>query len=143
MKSSYAKVSLMAVSLALCSGAVFAQRAKTDLGKMEFDANCAVCHGADGKGNGSLRELLRVSPTDLTQLAKKNQGILPMGRMYEVIDGANVPSHGTRDMPIWGRTYQAENAQNLLEARGSFDAQALVRARILALIEYINRLQVR
>jgi len=143
MKSSFAKVSLMAVSLALSSAAVFAQQAKTDLGKMEFDANCAVCHGSDGKGNGSLRELLRVAPTDLTQLAKKNQGILPMGRMYEVIDGANVPSHGTRDMPIWGRTYQVEHAQNLLEARGNYDAQALVRARILALIEYINRLQAR
>jgi len=143
MKSSFAKASLLAVSLALSSAAVLAQQAKTDLGKLEFDTNCAVCHGIDGKGNGSLRELLRVAPTDLTQLAKKNQGILPMGRMYEVIDGANVPSHGSRDMPIWGRTYQVEHAQSLLEARGNYDAQALVRARILALIEYINRLQVR
>ncbi|PKO62068.1 MAG: cytochrome C [Betaproteobacteria bacterium HGW-Betaproteobacteria-18] len=142
MKSSNAKVSLMAVALALCSGAVLAQQ-KYDFGKLEYDTNCAVCHGMDGKGNGSLRELLRVSPPDLTQLARKNQGILPMGRLYEVIDGAGVPSHGTRDMPIWGRTYQAEHAQNLLEARGNYDAPGLVRARILALLEYINRLQAR
>lgn len=142
MKNASVKVSLIAMTLAFCSGTALAQQ-KNDLGKNEFDTNCAVCHGTDGKGNGSLRELLRVSPPDLTQLAKKNQGILPMGRLYEVIDGSGVPSHGTRDMPIWGRTYQAEHAQNLLEARGNYDAPALVRARILALLEYINRLQVR
>ncbi|OIP14455.1 MAG: hypothetical protein AUK51_16890 [Comamonadaceae bacterium CG2_30_59_20] len=131
------------MSLTLCSGAVLAQQPMTDQGKLEYDTNCAVCHGPGGKGDGSLQPLLRVSATDLTQLAKKNQGILPVTRMYEVIDGAGVPSHGSRDMPIWGRTYQSENAQNLLEARGNYDAQALVRARILVLIEYINRLQAR
>lgn len=143
MKSSYAKVSLIAMSLALCSGAVLAQQPLTDLGKLEYDTNCAVCHGPGGKGDGSLQPYLRVSATDLTQIAKKNQGILPVARMYDVIDGAGVPIHGTRDMPIWGRTYQVENAQNLKEARGNYDAQALVRARILTLIEYINRLQAR
>lgn len=141
MKNVTMKASLLA--LALCGGAVFAQQAKTDLGKLEYDTNCAICHGPAGKGDGSLQPLLRVSATDLTQLARKNQGILPVTRMYDVIDGAGVPSHGSRDMPIWGRTYQAEHAQNLLEARGNYDAQALVRARILVLIEYINRLQVR
>lgn len=141
MKNVTMKASLLA--LALCGGAVFAQQAKTDLGKLEYDTNCAICHGPAGKGDGSLQPLLRVSATDLTQLARKNQGILPVTRMYDVIDGAGVPSHGSRDMPIWGRTYQAEHAQNLLEALGNYDAQALVRARILVLIEYINRLQVR
>lgn len=141
MKNVTMKASLLA--LALCGGAVFAQQAKTDLGKLEYDTNCAICHGPAGKGDGSLQPLLRVSATDLTQLARKNQGILPVTRMYDVIDGAGVPSHGSRDMPIWGRTYQAEHAQNLLEALGNYDAQALVRARILVLIEYINRLQAR
>lgn len=141
MKNVTMKASLFA--LALCSGAVFAQQAKTDLGKLEYDTNCAICHGPVGKGDGSLQSLLRVSATDLTQLAKKNQGVLPVTRMYEVIDGAGVPSHGSRDMPIWGRTYQVEDAQRFQEARGNYDAEALVRGRILVLIEYINRLQAR
>ena len=140
MKNVPMKASLFA--LALCSGAVFAQ-AKTDLGKLEYDANCAVCHGPTGKGDGSLRDLLRVSATDLTQLAKKNQGILPVTRMYEVIRAEGVPSHGSRDMPIWGRTFMVEDAQRFQEARGNYDAEALVRGRILMLIEYINRLQAR
>jgi len=141
MKQVSMKVPLVAVALALCSGAVLAQQ--TDLGKLEYDTNCAVCHGPTGRGDGSLRDLLRVSATDLTQLARKNQGILPVNRMYEVIEGKGVPSHGSRDMPIWGRTFQAENADRLHEARGNYDAAALVRARILMLIEYINRLQAR
>lgn len=143
MKHVSMKASLIAVSLALCSGAILAQQQKTDLGKLEYDTNCAICHGTDGKGNGSLSTLLRASPTDLTQLARKNQGILPVTRMYEVIDGQGVPSHGSREMPIWGRTYLVEDAQRLIEARGNYDAAALVRSRILVLIEYINRIQAR
>jgi mono/diheme cytochrome c family protein len=143
MKHVSNKASLIAISLALCSAAVLAQQQKSDPGKLEYDTNCAICHGPGGKGDGSLRDLLRVSATDLTQLAKKNQGILPVNRMYEVIEGQGVPSHGSRDMPIWGRTYLVEDAQRLIEARGNYDAAALVRGRILMLVEYINRLQVR
>lgn len=143
MKNASLKASLLAVSLALCSGAILAQQQKTDQGKVEYETNCALCHGPGGKGDGSLRDLLRVSATDLTQLARKNQGILPITRMYDVIDGRGVPSHGTREMPIWGQTYRVDDAQKFIEARGNYDAEALVRGRILLLLEYINRLQAR
>ena len=99
--------------------------------------------GMDGRGNGPLGNLLRVGPPDLTQLAKKNQGIVPMNRLYEVIEGGTVAAHGPRDMPVWGREYRIEDAENLKEARGNYDAVPLVRARILVLLEYINRLQAR
>jgi len=141
MKKVMFKAALLIIGTAVFSTAVLAQ--KNDSGKREFESNCASCHGIDGKGNGPLGELLRRSPPDLTQLAKKNQGILPMGRLYDVVEGSGVPSHGTRDMPIWGREYRIGDAQNLMEARGNYDADALVRARILTLLEYINRIQVR
>ena len=113
-----------------------------DLGKLEFTDNCASCHGVEGKGNGPLGWLLQKSPPDLSQLAKKNGGVLPVNRMYAVIEGtAAVPSHGTRDMPIWGREYRIEEAQRLREARGLYEPAEVVRARILTLIEYISRLQ--
>ena len=143
MKNLSLKASLVAVSLVLGSGAIWAQQQKTDQGKVEYDTNCAVCHGPLGKGDGSLRDLLRVSATDLTQLAKKNQGILPVTRMYDVIDGKGVPSHGSRDMPIWVQAYRVDDAQRLQEARGNYDADGMVRGRILLLIEYINRIQAR
>lgn len=137
------RASLILVGMVLCSGAVFAQQQKVDFGKQDYDANCASCHGADGKGNGPMQELLRVRPSDLTQLARRNQGVLPMAQLFDVIEGNNVPSHGTRDMPIWGREFRVEDSEHYKEARGSYDSAALVRARILMLLEYINRIQAR
>ncbi len=142
MKKQVNKVGVIAVGLSLCSGLALAQPS-SDLGKIEFVNNCAACHGVDGKGNGVMGNLLRRSPPDLTTLAKNNNGVLPMNRLYEVMEGAGVPSHGVRDMPIWGKEYLVEESQRLREARGSYDAPAVVRARILTLLEYISRIQVR
>ena len=112
-----------------------------DVGRREFDANCASCHGRDGKGKGPMADLLRRSPPDLTQLAKGNGGILPINRLYESIEGGKVAAHGPRDMPIWGMDYRVRDAEYYGEM--PYDAEALVRARILSLVEYINRLQAR
>jgi mono/diheme cytochrome c family protein len=137
------KACLIVVGLAISSGAVFAQQQKTDLGKQEYNANCASCHGLGGKGDGPMAAQLRTAPSDLTQLAKKNRGVLPVSRLYEVIEGSNVPSHGTREMPVWDREFRVEDAEYYKEARGSYDAAALVRARVLMLVEYLDRIQAR
>jgi hypothetical protein len=77
----------------------------------------------------------------LTQLAKSNGGVFPVNRVYETIEGANVPSHGSRDMPIWGMDYRIKAAEYFVDV--PYDSEAYVRARILTLLEYINRLQQR
>lgn len=143
MKDSKIHALLLSVGLMMGSGVALAQPAGGDVGKMEFTENCASCHGVDGKGNGPLGNLLQRSPPDLTLLAKNNKGVLPINRLYEVIDGVGVPSHGTRDMPVWGWEYRVEAAQNLREARGRYDEAAVVRVRILTLLEYISRIQAR
>jgi hypothetical protein len=117
------------------------KRVPTDFGKTEFESTCASCHRMSGKGNGPLVNLMTRRPTDLTQLAKNNQGVFPMNRLYEVIDGAKVPAHGSRDMPVWGRAYRMMDAEYYFDTQD--DAKALVRARILSLLEYINRMQLR
>lgn len=131
----------LALGLVALAGSALAQprNAATDPGKREFDANCASCHGTSGKGNGALVPFLTKSPPDLTLLAKNNGGVLPMSRLYDVIDGAEVPVHGTRDMPVWGRDYRIKDAEYFMEA--PYNAEAHVRARILGLLEYINRIQ--
>ena len=134
-----AMASASLVALTLFHGAASAQTSRVDLGKREFESNCASCHGANGKGGGYAVEWLRKSPTDLTTLTKRNAGVFPVSRMYEMIEGANVPSHGARDMPVWGMDYRIQAGEYYADV--PYDPEAYVRGRILALIEYINRLQ--
>ena len=116
-----------------------AKAGPVDFGKREFMSNCASCHGPGGKGDGPLTDLLTKSPPDLTRLAARNGGVLPIARLYEVIDGTGVASHGSRDMPVWGLDYKTQAAEHYMEA--PYDPEAYTRGRILALLEYINRLQ--
>lgn len=135
------KSTLIAAVLAVVSAAACAQTAKVDLGKREYESKCANCHGTTGKGQGPFVEFLKRSPPDLTTLAKSNGGILPMDRLYQSIRGNTLAAHGSRDMPIWGREYSLEAANYYIDT--PYDGEAYVRARVLALLEYINRLQSR
>jgi mono/diheme cytochrome c family protein len=48
-------------------------------GQQEYLNSCAVCHGADGKGDGPLADELRKRPSDLTTLTRRNGGEFPTG----------------------------------------------------------------
>lgn len=115
---------------------------KLDIGKMEYEAACAVCHGLTGKGDdGLLKELLAKPMPNLTALAKNNKGVFPFDRVYQIIDGRQeVKAHGSRKMPIWGNTF---NNQSSVYFRHypPYDSESAARSRILALTEYIYRLQ--
>jgi hypothetical protein len=84
----------------------------------------------------------------LTVLAKNNGGVFPFNSIYEVIDGRKVIiAHGTRDMPIWGNRYMPDpnkaaspNASQMF-VNPSYDPETVVRMRILAVIDYLNRIQ--
>ena len=113
-----------------------------DLGKREFQANCVVCHGPLGKGDGPYAGIVSRRVADLTQLSKNNGGIFPMSRIYASIEGAELPlGHGVPDMPIWGTSYRIHAANYYMDM--PYDQDAFVRARILALAEYVSRLQVK
>lgn len=115
---------------------------KSDIGKREFLNNCATCHGVGGKGDGPTAGYLTKHAADLTVLSRNNNGVFPISRIYEVIDGSkDVGAHGTRDMPVWGREYRSRAAEYYRDI--DYDPEVYVRARILALIDYINRLQVK
>lgn len=111
-----------------------------DLGKHEYEANCVVCHGKDGRGGGPFVEQLKTQVPDLTVLSKGNGGVFPQQRIYRVIDGREaVHAHGPRDMPIWGQDYLDE-AETAFFGYG-LSREGFVRSRILALIDYLHRLQ--
>jgi mono/diheme cytochrome c family protein len=136
------RVALVAVAC-LISAAASAQVAtqKRDMGKIEFESNCASCHGSGGKGNGPVTDLLKKSPPDLTLLAQRNGGVLPVARLYEIIEGSSVSGHGTREMPVWGREYRIIAGEYYMDY--PYDPEVFVRGKILALVDYINRIQAR
>jgi len=114
-----------------------------DFGQREFQRSCASCHGTTARGDGPLVPYLRKSPPDLTRLARSNQGVFPFQRLYDVIEGGALPVHGSRDMPVWGTQYRVEDAEYHTDSNLPYDPEALVRSRILGLLEYLNRIQVR
>jgi mono/diheme cytochrome c family protein len=141
MKRSIAGTVLLGAMMVGTSGIALAAE-RIDIGKQEYENNCLTCHGLTGKGDGPYASYLRNAPSDLSLLAKKNKGVFPVARLYEVIDGReDVKGHGPRNMPIWGAAYALKGAQDYRE--NPQNVEFYVRARILALIEYVNRLQVK
>ena len=119
-----------------------------DIGKIEYQSSCASCHGVDGKGNGPVADALKRKPADLTMIAKANNGVFPFGRIYEIIDGRleEVISHGARDMPVWGFRYSPPPTPGFSPLAPYFldplyDREPIIRSRILAVIDYVYRIQ--
>jgi mono/diheme cytochrome c family protein len=111
----------------------------THLGEHDFNTYCAACHGVGGRGDGTVAEFLTIAAADLTQLRKKNAGMFPRERVIEVIDGrAEVKVHGPRDMPVWGDWFDAEAAA---EGMSKAEREAVVSARISALVSFIETIQ--
>ena len=133
-------IALMTAGALYISGSSYAQ--KVDFGKSEYDSACAACHGKLGKGDGPYGGVVYTPIPDLTTLAKKNNGVFPFQWIYEIIDGRQtVKGHGPKDMPIWGGRYLAIAGEHYFDV--PYDPEAVVRTRILALAEYINRLQIK
>jgi mono/diheme cytochrome c family protein len=106
-------------------------------GKGSYLRYCASCHGDDGKGDGPYAPVLKLKPADLTQLAKKNNGVFPVGRVTRILDGSEeIPGHGSRQKPVWGHPFGAGE-----EAAGGNAAPTVARERIELLLRYLNSIQ--
>jgi mono/diheme cytochrome c family protein len=117
---------------------VLPARAETnqDPGKVLYRKYCAACHGSDGKGNGVVATVLRPKPSDLTQMAKKNEGRFPFYETVRVIDGrTTVRAHGDADMPVWGEIFSAEAGNYSLTQRAESSG------RIMLITEYLATIQ--
>jgi mono/diheme cytochrome c family protein len=110
-------ISLAIVGVALAGAQGFAapqgqqkepvRRENATSGKKIFVNYCASCHGVEGKGNGPAAVALKPAPTDLTTLAKANEGKYPAGFVSAVLKfGRNPAAHGSSDMPVWGSRFK-------------------------------------
>jgi mono/diheme cytochrome c family protein len=102
-------------------------------GRVAFRIYCASCHGVTAQGDGPVGTYLKIPPSNLTRLSAKNKGEFPEERVYSIIDGRDVPSHGSRDMPVWGLSFQTPEKDSNQEAE--------VRSRILDLTAFLRSIQ--
>ena len=109
------------------------------LGEEAYRVSCAVCHGSDGQGGGEFADVLKVAPPDLTRLtANTSDKVFPYLYVFETVDGrASIRAHGTAEMPIWGDTFR----QRIGETAGPFGAELIIRAKIVALVDYVESIQ--
>ena len=105
-----------------------------DVGSQLFSTYCASCHGTSARGGGPLAAQLLRMPPDLTQYTKRNGGMFPSERVYRIIDGRDVPSHGDREMPVWGDVFRMVPDSSGLGG---------VKARIDAVVRYLEGIQER
>jgi len=139
-----------------------------DFGKMEFLSKCAECHGAHGKGNGPHSAKMKPKPTDLTIIAKRNNGAFSPDAVYGLIDGrAARTSHGSPEMPIWEcrhlsspvlrpniyrwffsnhhawprkvKKLTADPFESFMDL--SCDPEPVIQKRIQAIVEYLRQIQ--
>jgi mono/diheme cytochrome c family protein len=133
-----------------------------DAGRSEYLANCATCHGVDGRGQVSAGSKLKRRAADLTLLARRNGGVFSPTAVYEKIDGRNT-AHGSGDMPVWGcrhpappppvsqrkvsrprpsdspKVYRPRPTESHLDL--SCDPEPVIRQRLLAIVEYLGGIQ--
>ena len=103
-------------------------------GKQMYVNYCASCHGVDGRGNGPAVAALKMPPTDLTLLNRNNHGVFPETHIVTVLQyGAEFPSHGSVEMPVWGPIFGKMETVN----------PQVKQLRISNLVRYLKTLQVK
>lgn len=106
-------------------------------GRALFMENCAVCHGADGKGDGPMARALVDAPADLTLIALRNGGTFPQIRVLSTIDGYAKSDMDGPDMPEFGALLEGD----LVPFDTGDGVMTPTPRKLVALLEYIESIQ--
>jgi mono/diheme cytochrome c family protein len=116
------------------SGSAQAKDARSEAGERDYQSLCASCHGPDAKGDGPVAPVLDPRPADLTEIAKRRDGVFPVPTVTRMIDGRDpVIAHGTRAMPVWGKHFD--------KGTDTRDGFGYSKGRIQLLVEYLKSIQ--
>ena len=123
-----------AVTLAACMNAEMPDASE---GRAAYDANCAMCHGASGTGDGPLAGDLSVKPVNLTTLTRDNGGAFPVNRVLSYIDGYKRKAAEDVEMPEFGLLLEGPSVP-IETGEGVFTPTPRPLAALLAYLESIQ-----
>lgn len=133
-------------SFAIMAGSPLSARAEdpaksdsmlNESGRKLFETHCVACHGFNGTGNGPVASALTPKPADLTSLMKRHGSSFSWGDIAKYIDGrTEVPAHGKREMPVWGKVLHAASTNEMLR-------EEEIHGDLAALIQYLKSIQVK
>lgn len=107
-------------------------------GKAVYDRYCAACHGPAAQGNGPMRMVLTIDPSNLTGLQRANGGHFPLARVVQRIDGRDpIVAHGS-EMPIYGDFFEPRSVA-LRTERGETLRVSAPMADLVAYLEGLQR----
>lgn len=107
-------------------------------GSVLFEQQCAVCHGEDARGNGTMADEFEIQPSDLTQIKNNARGTFPTSLVIAKIDG-RVPlmAYGT-PMPIFGPFFEGKG----VTIRGEDGILIMTSQPVIDLVEFLKAIQV-
>jgi mono/diheme cytochrome c family protein len=135
-------VAAAAAAAMLASAALPATAEQFEPGQEIYMLRCAVCHGAEGGGDGIVGALLERRPKNLRMLAAESNGAFPFSEVYQAIDGRRqIAGHGNPDMPIWGEFFMEQAIAD--RTANPKDARDITLGRILAVVYCLETIQTR
>jgi mono/diheme cytochrome c family protein len=128
------RITLLLLGLAATSAC--ATEVVSYTGEENYERLCAACHGATGKGDGPVSEVLTTPVPDLTRITERNGGLFPRDALKRQIDGRDrISAHGSQQMPVWGYEFWID------EGAGAF-SERQVAETLDGLVDYLESLQV-
>ncbi|WP_299612973.1 cytochrome c [uncultured Tateyamaria sp.] len=126
---------LFATLTLICSAPLTAMGQDIETGADLYQRHCATCHGLTAEGDGPMRPALLLQPPSLRDLAARNDGTFPVGRVVSRIDGRDpLVSHGS-PMPVYGWYFEgedtalkAETGQPILTSKPIVDLMAYLES---------------
>ncbi len=106
-------------------------------GRALFVENCAVCHGANAKGDGPMARAMAKAPADLTLIAVRNGGTFPSVDVLSTIDGYTKSNMDGPNMPEFGTLLEGD----LVPLDTGDGVMTPTPRKLVALLEYIESIQ--
>ena len=88
------------------------------LGKQVYDNNCTVCHGAAGKGQGTITKVYDMEPADHTDASSMN--LMSNEKIYSIISNG---TKGAKLMPGFKGILSDKEIQNVISYMRLLSAQ--------------------